>query len=198
MTSPAKIYGLVLSGGKSTRMGTDKGLIAYHGIPQREYLYRLLEEVCEQTFMSIRKEQESDFPDSILTIVDEDIYKGPFNGLLSAHKKYPEVAWLVLACDLPLIDLPALQELIAARDHRKQATAFALRQNPLPEPLCALWEPHALQDSIAYLESGNGTCPRKYLINHDSKLVFPSNENVLLNANSEEEYKEALKKLAEV
>lgn len=196
MTSIAKLYGLVLSGGKSTRMGTDKGLIEYHGIPQREYLYNLLSQVCENTFISLREEQEDELPTAMKTIVDLNEFKGPYNGLLSAHKKYPEVAWLVLACDLPLMDLDALKELISQRDSAKEATAFALKENPLPEPLCAIWEPHALQQSITYLESGNGTCPRKYLINHDTKLVFPKYENVLLNANSEEDYKEALEKLA--
>jgi molybdopterin-guanine dinucleotide biosynthesis protein A len=196
MTSIAKLYGLVLSGGKSTRMGTDKGLIEYHGVPQREYLYNLLSQVCENTFISLREEQEDELPAAIKTIVDLNEFKGPYNGLLSAHKKYPEVAWLVLACDLPLMDLDALKELISQRDSAKESTAFALKENPLPEPLCAIWEPHALQQSITYLESGNGTCPRKYLINHDTKLVFPKNENVLLNANSDEDYKEALKKLA--
>ena len=196
MTSIAKLYGLVLSGGKSTRMGTDKGLIEYHGIPQREYLYNLLSQVCENTFISLREEQEDELPTAMKTIVDLNEFKGPYNGLLSAHKKYPDVAWLVLACDLPLMDLDALKELISQRDSAKEATAFALKENPLPEPLCAIWEPQALQQSIEYLESGNGTCPRKYLINHDTKLVFPKFENVLLNANSEEDYKEVLKKLA--
>ena len=196
MTSIAKLYGLVLSGGKSTRMGTDKGLIEYHGVPQREYLYNLLSQVCENTFISLREEQEDELPAAMKTIVDLNEFKGPYNGLLSAHKKYPDVAWLVLACDLPLMDLDALKELISQRDSAKEATAFALKENPLPEPLCAIWEPQALQQSIEYLESGNGTCPRKYLINHDTKLVFPKSENVLLNANSEEDYKEALKKLA--
>ena len=75
------------------------------------------------------------------------------------------------------------------------ATAFAIKENPLPEPLCAIWEPHAFRESLAYLEAGNGTCPRKFLINNPTKLVFPKNVNVLLNANSEVEYKEALGKL---
>lgn len=196
MTSAAKLYGLVLSGGKSTRMGTDKGLIKYHGVPQREYLYNILSEVCSETYISLRGDQELNMPFGFQTLTDLDEFKGPYNGLLSAHKKYPEVAWLVLACDLPLIDLNALKELIDQRDPRKQATAFALRENPLPEPLCAIWEPHALEDSVSYLEEGNGTCPRKYLINHDTKLVFPLNEDVLLNANSEQEYREALNKLS--
>tara|TARA_R110000737_G_C14443273_1_gene461795 strand:- start:325 stop:858 length:534 start_codon:yes stop_codon:yes gene_type:complete len=177
-------------------MGTDKGLIEYHGVPQREYLYNLLSQVCENTFISLREEQKAEVPETMKTIVDLNEFRGPYNGLLSAHKKYPDAAWLVLACDLPLMDLDALKELISQRDSTKQATSFALKENPLPEPLCAIWEPLALQKSVLYLESGNGTCPRKYLINHDTKLVFPKNENVLLNANSKEEYKEALHKLA--
>ena len=195
MTSTAKLYGLVLSGGKSTRMGTDKGLIKYHGVPQREYLYDLLSQVCEETFISLREEQEAQLPVEMQTIVDLNEFKGPYNGLLSAHKKQPEAAWLVLACDLPLMDLYSLKELISQRDTTKQATAFALKENPLPEPLCAIWEPHALAESLSYMESGVGACPRKFLINTDTKLVFPNNESVLLNANSEEEYKQALLKL---
>ncbi len=195
MTSVAKLYGLVLSGGKSTRMGTDKGLIKYHQFPQREHLYHLLGKVCERTFISLRAEQEVKVPFGFATIADEDKFRGPFNGMLSAHSRYPDVAWLVLACDLPLMDLPALEQLISERDPEKFATAFANKENPLPEPMCAIWEPQALQEVISYLGEGNGTCPRKFLINNNTKLVFPEHKNVILNANSKEEYKEALEKL---
>lgn len=196
MISNASIYGLVLSGGKSTRMGEDKGLITYHDFPQREHLYHLLNEVCEQTFLSIRKDQEKEISNSFKTIIDKDEFRGPYNGLLSAHAAHPEVAWLVLACDLPLMDKKALQELIAARNPSKMASAFADAEDPLPEPLCAIWEPEALTQSIAYLEAGNGSCPRKFLINADVNLVFPEQKEVLLNANSRAEYEEALLKIA--
>ncbi len=93
------------------------------------------------------------------------------------------------------MDGQALQELINARDVEKKATAFALKSNPLPEPLCAIWEPRALAESLSYLQGENGTCPRKYLIHSDVKLVFPTNENVLLNANSQAEYETAKSKL---
>ncbi|WP_425236599.1 NTP transferase domain-containing protein [Ulvibacterium sp.] len=189
------LYGLVLSGGKSTRMGKDKGQITYHGMPQREYLYHLLDGVCERTYMSIRREQEGEIKAEFKSIRDQDKYKGPFNGLLSAHSQFPDVAWLVLACDLPLMDEPSLRQLVLARNPSKMATAFAQEEDPLPEPLCAIWEPEALRSSITYLAQGNGTCPRKFLINNEVKLVFPTNPDVLLNANSEEEYKEALGKL---
>lgn len=195
MTSIDKLYGLVLSGGKSSRMGTDKSVIAYHGIPQREYLYDLLSQVCDETFISIREDQQVALPSQMEFIIDLNEFKGPYNGLLSAHRKYPDAAFLVLACDLPLIDITALKQLILERNPAKKATAFALKETPLPEPLCAIWEPQALKESVAYLESGKGACPRKYLINHNTQLVFPKDENVLLNANSKAEYKEALEKL---
>jgi molybdopterin-guanine dinucleotide biosynthesis protein A len=196
MISNAKLYGLVLSGGKSTRMGEDKGQITYHNLPQREHLYHLLSEVCNQTFLSIRKDQESEISNSFKTILDQDEFRGPYNGLLSAHNAHPEAAWLVLACDLPLMDKKSLEELIAARNSDKIASAFADAEDPLPEPLCAIWEPKALKQSVEYLKAGNGSCPRKFLINADVNLVFPKQKEVLLNANSRTEYEEALLKIA--
>lgn len=198
-----KLYGLVLAGGKSTRMGRNKAEISYHGMPQAEYLYNLLNELCTETFMSIRKEQLNDFSNDFKLIEDLNEFRGPFNGILSAHKQFPNVAWLVLACDLPLIDKTALQELISARDISAPATAFALKSNPLPEPLIAIWEADSLKKVTAYLSAGNSTCPRKFLISsatvaersRSTKLVFPSNENWLINANSVEDYEEALKLL---
>jgi molybdopterin-guanine dinucleotide biosynthesis protein A len=76
------------------------------------------------------------------------------------------------------------------------ATAFALKENPLPEPLCAIWEVKGLKASVAYMNMQQGSCPRKFLINNDVALVFPSDEKVLLNANSESDYQEAIKIVA--
>ncbi|MFT4830480.1 MAG: molybdopterin-guanine dinucleotide biosynthesis protein A [Psychroserpens sp.] len=189
------IYGLVLSGGKSTRMGTDKGAIVYHELPQREHLYHLLEKVCDKTFLSIRSEQVNEMPSGVNFILDNNEFRGPYNGILSAHKKYPNVAWLVLACDLPLMDLEGIQQLIAERNTNKITTAFAGKETMLPEPLCAIWEVEGLEQSITHLINGTSTCPRKFLINSNVQLVFPDQEHILLNANSKEEYKEAILKL---
>ena len=180
------LYGLILSGGKSTRMGTDKGLIEYHGIPQRDYLYKLLQTVCDDVYMSIRLEQKEEFTADTNLILDKNEYRGPYNGLLSAHSQFPNVAWLVVACDMPLLNKSALEQLLQERKSAKIATAFATKESGLPEPLCAIWELQALKDSIAYLQAGNGTCPRKFLINADTALVFPERDVVLWNANSRE------------
>ena len=196
--SKTKLYGLVLSGGKSTRMGQDKGAIQYHDLPQREHLYNLLSQVCSRTFLSIRKDQTNEISTGIDRIIDKDEYKGPFNGLLTAHSMYPGVAWFVIACDLPLIDLNAINRLINLRDPSKVATAFATRESGLPEPLAAIWEPGGLAGSIDYLKHATSSCPRKYLINSDTKLVFPKDDIVLMNANSEEDYREVISKLESI
>jgi len=186
------LYGLVLAGGKSTRMGQDKRLLQYHGIPQADYLYSLLETLCDKTFMSLRTDQDHTRVTKEGAILDEDIYRGPFNGILSAHNRYPNAAWLVLACDLPLIDKDSLSQLIDARDSGNVATAMATQKSGLPEPLVAIWEPKGLTKAIDYLKTAESSCPRKFLIRHSCKLVIPEKDQVLLNANNPEEYKEAL------
>lgn len=190
------LYGLVLAGGKSTRMGSDKGLITYHDVPQQEYLYQLLEQLCDVVFLSVREEQESSVDKAYKTIVDRNEYRGPFNGILSAHASHPNVAWLVLACDLPLLDLESIKQLVEQRDSDSSATSFATNQTKLPEPLITIWEPEGLQKAITHLETSESSCPRKFLLNTNTKLVFPQQDEVLYNANSLSEYEFAKSKIA--
>ncbi len=193
-TTP-KLYGLVLAGGKSTRMGSDKGLLTYHDVPQQEYLYHLLGQLCDDVFLSIRDEQKVSIPDGLKAIIDKNEYRGPFNGILSAHLEYPEVAWLVLACDLPLIDLETLQLLVENRNPNQGATSFATKETKLPEPLITIWEPKGLREAMHHMQSAESSCPRKFLINSDTKLVFPERDELLYNANNIEDYEYAKSKI---
>ena len=195
---PSELYGLVLAGGKSLRMGKDKAQISYHGIPHSIYLYNLLQNFCDKTYLSLRGDQQLEYREEFQIIKDQDRYRGPFNGLLSAYDSAPEVAWLVVACDLPLMDLSTIENLIEQRNSKKIATALATRKTGLPEPLAAIWESNGLYEAIDYLSKSDSSCPRKYLLNSDIKLVYPAEDKVLLNANSEEEYLEVLRILATV
>lgn len=188
-SSIAPLYGLILSGGKSSRMGTDKALINYHGRPQQELLFELVQEFCEHTFISLREEQRDDLSDMYEVIVDQNEYPGPLNGILSAHKKYPEAAWLIIACDLPLLNKETLHLLVKGRDYGKDATALATKASRLPEPLAAIWEPKGLRNVKQYLINATSSCPRKFLINTDTQLIFPENDEVLANANSMQDYR---------
>jgi len=195
MADGTDIMGLVLAGGKSTRMGTDKGLLSYHGKPQREYLYEQMRPLCRDVYLSIRPEQKDSLPEGFASIADENIYRGPLNGLLSAHHAFPEAAWLVVACDLPLIDRQVLEYLISRRNPDAMATAFATRKTGLPEPLAAIWEPHGLQAAETHLQTAESSCPRKFLINTETTLVYPEDDLWVANANEPEEYEALLEKL---
>src|SRR5574338_179742 len=95
----AGINGLVLSGGFSSRMGEEKGLIRYHGFPQYQYAMQLLRQYCHRVYLACRPEQQHLFP-GINIITDKDRYAGhgPISGILSAFD-FKHGDWLVLACD---------------------------------------------------------------------------------------------------
>jgi len=184
------LYGLILAGGMSSRMGRDKATLQYHGKPHWEFLYELVHQYCDRNFISIRGEQIADINDNVPSIVDKNEYRGPFNGILSAHAEYPTVAWLVIACDLPLIDTTTIEHLVRNRDVNNVATALATKESGLPEPLAAIWEPKGLKKAISYLKETDSSCPRKFLIKSNSTVIYPKNDAVLTNANSLEEYKQ--------
>lgn len=187
------LYALVLAGGKSVRMGEDKGLINYHGKPQREYLLDLLSKYCEKTFLSCRKSQVSEL-EKFDTIPDTFDDLGAFGGILSAFRNNPNVAWLVVACDLPLINEKAIEELIEQQNHSKIATAFYNGATNFPEPLITIWQPQSYPVLLQFLAQGYA-CPRKVLINSEIETVQPSDMNFLKNVNKPEEYEAVLKLL---
>lgn len=190
MEGKGELYGLVLAGGKSTRMGEDKGILQYHGMPQREFTVSLLKSCGIKTFLSVRSDQQGEIPAGMDVILDRDEFRGPFNGLLSAHWTYPDVAWLVVACDMPLLQANDIELLVQERNPERMATAFATVKSGLPEPLAAIWEPAGLAAAMSYLETATSSCARKFLINHDTKLVHPKDDRVLANANDPETFRE--------
>jgi molybdopterin-guanine dinucleotide biosynthesis protein A len=188
-TSAPPIYGLLLSGGASRRMQRDKAQLAYAGQPQLLRAWHLLEAVTERTFVSVRAEQRDDpLRAGLPHIVDRYDAIGPAAGILTAQESYPDVAWLVIACDLPLLDKAVLKTLIDARDASGDATAFISRFDDLPEPLCALWEPssHVL---LKQRVDGGSYCPRKTLIQSRTKLL-PAPGDALDNINTPEEFEQ--------
>ncbi len=197
IVNQSELFGLILSGGASSRMRQDKGTIDYHGVPQREYLYRLLKEVCDDVFLSIQEKQLDEIPKRVKTIVDQDKFKGPFNGILSAHAVHKNMAWLVLACDLPFMDSDVLRQLIEQRNPKKCATAFANPKTGDPEPLACIYEPDGLEKALEFLNDSNYPSPKKFLMNIDISLIHPKDELVLFNANSPSDYDFVKKKLAE-
>jgi molybdenum cofactor guanylyltransferase len=192
----ASLYGLVLAGGRSTRMGEDKAALAYHGTTQLDWAFALLKPLVERGFISVRADQVNDPVRShYKQIVDAQDNLGPIAGIAAAQHLHPDAAWLVLACDLPFLDSGTLEHLIAERQPARLATAYLSSHDGLPEPLCAIYEPASRAPLAAYIASGK-QCPRKFLAQSDVALIDEPNPRALDNINTPAEHGVALNVLS--
>jgi molybdopterin-guanine dinucleotide biosynthesis protein A len=184
----APLYGLVLAGGRSTRMQRDKAALQYAGRSQLERAVELLTPLVQRVFVSVRPDQTGDpLRARFAQIVDSGEAAGPIAGIVAAQSRYPDAAWLVLACDLPLLDHETLGHLLRSRRPERQATAYRSSHDGLPEPLCAIYEPSSREAIRAYVANGRD-CPRKFLINADTALLAQPAAGALDNVNTPQEY----------
>ena len=181
-------FGLVLTGGKSERMGEDKALIQYHQKPQARVIFDLLKKYCSEVFLSARNDQWKGMEiENLPTINDSLNLQGPMNGILSAMNKYPDVNWIVVACDLININDEAVKTLIQHYQSDKDIICFKNREKDFPEALCALYTPSSRSKLLKASEEGV-TCAVKALRNLDSKLLSQTGVIDLSNINTKEEF----------
>ena len=181
-----EINGLVLAGGKSQRMGFDKGAVNWHGKEQRYYMADLLKSLCNNVFISCRADQKNEINSNYQSLADTFTDLGPYGAILSAFREKPDSAWLVIACDLPLMDEGALKYLVENRNPSAVATAYQSPANEFPEPLITIWEPKSYPLLLSFLAQGY-SCPRKVLINSDVTLLDAVNPEALTNVNTPDE-----------
>ena len=192
----APLYGLVLAGGRSSRMRKDKAALSYHGRTQLEWAVSLLRPCTARVFVSVRPDQAADpIRSRFEQIVDKRENLGPIAGIMAAQEAFPEVAWLVLACNLPFLDEATIEFLISSREPQRLATAFRSTHDRLPEPLCTIYEPASREAVLAQVARGKD-CPRKFLINADVALLDQPDPRALDNVNTPDEYGSALGELS--
>ena len=170
-----RLNGLLLAGGKSSRMGRDKAslVVGGDGITQAQRGADLLGKFCERNFISLRDGQPAPGgAQGLEVLVDSPLAQGPLSGILAAFQKDPEAAWLVLACDLPFVSEHVLMDLIAHRKTNDASpfVAFASSSDALPEPLCAIYEPSARAVLERHAASGH-FCPRHIMIEEKADLI---------------------------
>ena len=187
MTAREPIWGLVLAGGKSRRMGSDKALLRQNGQTQLSRAVALLEAQLERVFVSTTAAQADDAERSQFDqVVDRYDDMGPVAGILSAMDSNAEVSWLVLACDLPNVDAATIAFLLENLSPDHPATAYRSTHDDLPEPLCAIYRPEAREVIDSFVEQGMN-CPRKILIKSDTRLLVQPNPAALHNINTPED-----------
>ncbi|MCM8537389.1 MAG: molybdopterin-guanine dinucleotide biosynthesis protein B [Lentisphaeraceae bacterium] len=188
------VKALLLTGGKSTRMGQDKALLEYAGEKQINRLHKLLSANFDEVKVSCKSKGQ--YPGFSEDSYIEDRYHGlgPLAGILSVISEDAQSAWLVVAVDLPYVDQASIDYLLEKRNPFKTATAFKSNFKDFPEPLCTIYEPHSRHNIFKFMGMGY-SCPRKVLINSPVELLEQQNPKWLENANTPEEYEEICQEL---
>lgn len=193
------LAGLVLAGGRSSRMGRDKATLMH---PDGRTLVRrccdlLREAGCATVAVSLRGDQE--IPDSLGELEPVEIVRdpegasvGPIAGMVAAMRLHPHADWLILACDLPRLDAATLKHLVAARQEGEIFLAYQSESDGLPEPLCALYAPAALPVLETAVDD-DFRCPRKILILNHVRLLVPVTPHALDNANTPGDWEAAIR-----
>ena len=155
------MIGVVLAGGRSTRLGQDKVRLRLPG-DGRDMLARtadLLAACTDGVVISCRApdagEETLALP-GIRSIPDAEPGLGPLGGVWSALRELRQPI-LVLSCDLPFMDGPTLRRLLDAREARLPGTIMTTYQQEetgFIEALVAVYEPACLPWFDAAWEQG--------------------------------------------
>ena len=172
------MLGVVLCGGQSSRMGSDKGLLMLNGKTWTQKAIDTLSNFQIPIVISVNKNQYQDY--SIIfplnTLIPDDPtlqLQGPLCGLLSVHLKFPEEDLLILACDMPLIDIELIKELLA-KYNTETADAFIYTNDNKPEPMPGIYTSKGLEYvHHLYITDQLPRHSMKYMLEHISTSISP-------------------------
>lgn len=138
------MFGLVLAGGQSSRLGQDKTHVVHEGRTLLVRSAELLRRHMPEVYVSCRHPERVPAPWPV--IVDETERIGPAGGIITALRKLGGPVF-ALACDLPFMEDRFIARLLEARDARPAGavvTAWRLADSDFFENLVAIYEPEAL------------------------------------------------------
>lgn len=147
---------VVLCGGESKRMGSDKGLLPIGAYTWAQHAFQKLQVLGIPVLVSLNKTQESTYRQHFsedLLVVDQVAAKGPLTGLLSTHVDHPEDDLLVLACDMTEMDTDTLQHLKDSSIAFPGYDCYVYTHEDFIEPLCAVYSSGNLKKILAGLKS---------------------------------------------
>lgn len=176
-------------------MGTDKASLVHpDGRTLARRCHDLLEAAgCSEVYLSLRSDQplldgfSGEEPLLLRDPAGES--SGPISGILAAMRQRPDADWLIVACDLPRLDLTTLELLLASRQEGELFLAYRSEFDGLPEPLCTWYSKEALPT----IEQAGIACPRKILIRNACRLLDPATAGALDNANTPEDWETSLR-----
>lgn len=182
------LYGLLLTGGRSTRMGFNKALIRVHGYLLYKHLAGLLDMVCDKTLISCREEQISDFTGYPVV---KDCYPshGPVTGILSALEYDREANWLVIPVDTPNLTSSFLQaELISRSQSTFDATVIREVASGSMQPLIAIYRPSSFSVMLEEYRKGHYSLKRILSLLNVQIIDYSDQSDLLANYNTPDDW----------
>lgn len=197
-----KFTGYILTGGKSSRMGTDKAFLKIGEKTFLENAFQALEPNCEKV-KAVLNESQTRFIEKLPAKVSPifDIYekRGALGGIHAALKDCKTTFAVILAVDLPFVTSEAIKNLCEIADASNKYLACVPRQDDRPQPLCAVYRAEYCLPTLEKLLDENDSASVKDFL----EPIFPryisadrlnADENLFLNAN----YPDDLEKLKQI
>jgi molybdopterin-guanine dinucleotide biosynthesis protein A len=132
-----RLTGIILSGGKSSRMGLEKGLVDFRGKPLISYAIEALKPVTDALLVSANNRLD-DYRNFGYEIVRDKVKEiGPMGGLLAALKHSKTEYNLVLSCDMPFVSTE-LMDYLSGQIEDYDIVAAVHGEETL-EPLCGCY-----------------------------------------------------------
>ena len=103
---------VVLTGGKSSRMGRPKALLPFDGEPLIVHIVRHLKRVFAETVVVAAPEQELPLL-PVALVRDQVAYQGPVSGIYRGLKAATKEVCFVTSCDAPFLDLALISHLLS-------------------------------------------------------------------------------------
>lgn len=183
----SQIKALVLAGGQSTRMGSDKAMLLNANLYFWEYLADMCAAIGLETHISCRNDQIFHEKTNYPIIFDSYDQIGPMGGILSSFQYCPETAWLVLACDMQGISTKNIEYLISKRDATKDASII-FNQADKAEPLFGIWESSSKQKLLDLYNVKNYSLKKVLEICDICQVHLEDDQQAFININSPQDY----------
>ena len=139
----------VLMGGRSSRMGQDKGLLEYRGKSMVEHVLNVGNSLSKDVFLVGNNKGYGQFGYNVFS--DIPVGKGPLKGILTAlyHARHAHV--LVLGCDMPHYSTDVANKMLS---HGSKNVTLIPQINDMYQPLSGLYHTNAYTDVLHQLEKG--------------------------------------------
>ena len=188
------VTGIILAGGKSSRMGTDKGLLQLCGKHIVGYAIEALSGICNRIIISSTSDAYQSLGYEV--IADEIPGIGPMGGVYSALKESKTEKNLILSCDLPFVSKELLEHILSHGEGYQVAVPWQGNQHY--EPLCGFYDLSILDKLGEFIREGNYKLPDLFDEISINKLIINDrlsfyHENLFLNVNSKHDLQMAEK-----